>query len=138
QDIVVQHQVGDVFESDRRLVEFEIKCGGHSFKKDRLRKGADNAAAHFSFTHKMQKNYRHNVVHCHRFAEFVHRTYSIGVTVSRHAHQRLGLDDSLLERPKVLVNRFWINSAEKRIAVAANCLNLELAALQKAFDPTAA
>src|SRR6266550_9154907 len=76
-------------------------------------------------------------MHRHCLAQLIHSADPVSIAVGRQSDQSLALNHALLERRKILVNRFGINSTEKRIAMATYCFNLQLTAGKKTLDPVA-
>src|SRR5256885_2101511 len=85
----------------------------------------------------MEQHQWHHRVHGHRIAQFVHSSDPISIAVGRESHQGPALNHTLLKRGKITVNRFGVNPAEKRIAWAANCLDIEFTAGKETLDPVA-
>src|SRR5688572_15512164 len=127
QYIFPQHQIGDVLEAYRRIVQFKAMSLRDSLRQHRLRKGPDDTAAHLPFTREMKQDQRNDLVHRHRFALFVDRSQTVGIAIRRQAKSRTGLPDARFQCPEIAIDRLGVDAPKQWIALSPDRLHLKLA-----------
>src|SRR6266536_5956680 len=63
ENIVLEHQISNVFETDGGFKKFQIMGCGNTLKQNRLREGTDYAAAHVALADEMTQKQRDDIVH---------------------------------------------------------------------------
>src|SRR5580693_5596951 len=136
ENILLEHELADVFEADGDFVEFAIVFCGEFVDEFGDGESFGDFAFELTSADEVPDEEREDLMGIDEGAVAIDRADAVAVTVSGKAYVVLAGEDGLAERIDVRLDRFGMRAAEKRIARAANFVAGDAVALEDFGEDT--
>ena len=136
-NVVFEHQFADVFETDRRFVNFAAEARGDFVDQLCRRKSFGDVARDAARAGQMPQQQRENLVRRNERPRAIHRADAVAVAIGAESGVVAAGEHGAAQGLNVRLDRFWIRAAEERIARAANFIAGDSVAAEKLAEQTA-
>src|SRR5262245_11182781 len=132
----IEHDLSDVFKTDRSFKQPETIALGNPLDDHRLRKCAYDRPSHSFVTNQVEEQDHENLMRIDVTAVFGQGSDPVGVTICDQRHQCPTLTNGASSQFEVPRHRLREYAAEVRVAVGADRFDANFSAGQDFFNPT--